>query len=212
MLTEFPIQRILDHLARELSTSCPSPEPGSRSSRSRPVLTMGGIGQHGLDVREAANRARRGPCVAAYRTGKAVAMPISREARFPLFVARALEAGLGAVFTFPLCQGDMRLGALDLYRGTPGPLSDEEMVAAQTLADVASAYLVNAQARSDLLDASAQATAVSLHDAVDRAPEPHSSRRTDRARPPRPPPVGEDRGRSLHRPRWVQESQRRFWP
>ena len=64
----------------------------------------------------------------------------------------------------------MRLGALDLYRGTPGPLSDEEMVAAQTLADVASAYLVNAQARSDLLDASAEATAVSLHDALTGLP------------------------------------------
>jgi len=52
-----------------------------------------------------------------------------------------------AVFTFPLCNGRERLGALDLYRTTPGLLTDAGMKAAQTLADVAAAYLLNAQAR-----------------------------------------------------------------
>ncbi len=58
---------------------------------------------------------------------------------------------MAAVFTFPLRRGSGQLGALDLYRDTPGPLSDESMSAAQTLADVAAAYLVNAQARTDRL-------------------------------------------------------------
>ena len=55
-----------------------------------------------------------------------------------------------AVFAFPLRDGDRGLGALDLYRETAGALSDSDMAAAQTLADVASAYLLNAQARVDL--------------------------------------------------------------
>ena len=89
---------------------------------------------------------------------------------FPLFGPQALQAGLGAVFTFPLCQGDLRLGALDLYRDTPGSLSDEAMVVAQTLADVASAYLVNAQVRADLLHSSARANDLALHDALTGLP------------------------------------------
>ena len=67
------------------------------------------------------------------------------EDRFPRFAPRALESGLTAVFTFPLRHEDVRLGALDLYRETAGPLSPESMIAAQTLADVAAAYLINAR-------------------------------------------------------------------
>ena len=44
------------------------------------------------------------------------------------------------------------------------------MVAAQTLADVASAYLVNAQAPADLVDSSARAHANSLHDPLTGLP------------------------------------------
>jgi diguanylate cyclase (GGDEF)-like protein len=172
MLTEFPIQRILDHLARRIVDIMPITGAGvTLISESTSPHYVAASDDTALTYEKLQTVLDEGPCVAAYRTGKAVAIAdLREEARFPLFVARALEAGLGAVFTFPLCQGDMRLGALDLYRGTPGPLSDEEMVAAQTLADVASAYLVNAQARSDLLDASAQATAVSLHDALTGLP------------------------------------------
>ena len=92
-----------------------------------------------------------GPCLLAYHSGQAVVVAdLRREDRFPKFGPRALEAGLVAVFTFPLRHSDRRLGALDLYRDTPGPLSVEAMSAAQTLADVAAAYLLNAQAREDL--------------------------------------------------------------
>ena len=55
---------------------------------------------------------------------------------FKVFGPRAVDAGLAAVFTFPLRQGARELGALDLCRETPGALDDDEMAAAQTLADV----------------------------------------------------------------------------
>jgi diguanylate cyclase (GGDEF)-like protein len=44
------------------------------------------------------------------------------------------------------------------------------MTAAQTLADVAAAYLLNAQARTDLADAYARVHAMSLHDALTGLP------------------------------------------
>jgi hypothetical protein len=71
--------------------------------------------------------------------------------RFPWFGPRALESGLAAVFTFPLRHKGLRLGALDLYRETPATMSGESRDAAQTLADVATAYLVDAQHRDRIL-------------------------------------------------------------
>jgi diguanylate cyclase (GGDEF)-like protein len=112
-----------------------------------------------------------GPCVAAYHTGVAISVPdLRREERFPRFSPRALEAGLAAVFTFPLHHGDSQQGALDLYRDTPGALSADAMTDAQTLADVAAAYLLNAQARADLQDSSDRAREAALHDALTGVP------------------------------------------
>ena len=74
------------------------------------------------------------------------------------------------MFTFPLRQGSKRLGALDLYRDAPGRLNIEEMSTAQTLADVTSAYLVNAQGRADLEDSSARSQERALHDALTGLP------------------------------------------
>ena len=89
-----------------------------------------------------------GPCLAAYETDGPIRIPdLADDGRFPRFAEQALAEGLVAVFTFPLRNGDRRLGALDLYRTTAGDLDEQEMATAQTLADVTTAYLLNAQAR-----------------------------------------------------------------
>jgi diguanylate cyclase (GGDEF)-like protein len=134
-----------------------------------------------------------GPCLLAYETGEAVTVPnLQLETRFPRFAERALDAGLRAVFTYPLRHGDERLGALDLYREAPGPFDDRAMAAAQTLADVAAAYLLNAQARADLLEASQRASEESLHDMLTGLPNraallerlDHAVRRSKRSKRP----------------------------
>jgi GAF domain-containing protein len=66
--------------------------------------------------------------------------------------ALLLQQRQRAVFTFPLRNGDHQLGALDLYRDTPGVLSSRALSTSQTLAEVATAYLVNARAREELKD------------------------------------------------------------
>ncbi len=58
-----------------------------------------------------------GPCLLAYHSGEAVAVPdLHVDEQFPTFGPRALEGGLVAVFTFPLRSDDRQFGALDLYR------------------------------------------------------------------------------------------------
>lgn len=54
---------------------------------------------------------------------------------WPAFVDEAVLAGIRAVFAFPLGMGSLRLGTLDLYRSTPGPLSAFGLARLLVLAD-----------------------------------------------------------------------------
>jgi hypothetical protein len=66
-----------------------------------------------------------GPCFDASRDGRPVLEPdLARSggmARWPGFGPAAVEAGIAAIFAFPLQIGAIRLGVLDLYRDTPRP-------------------------------------------------------------------------------------------
>jgi diguanylate cyclase (GGDEF)-like protein len=57
-----------------------------------------------------------------------------------------------------------------LYRDTVGDLATASLIAAQTLADVAAAYLLNAQAREDLQNYANSSREASLHDALTGLP------------------------------------------
>lgn len=173
MITDFPIQGILDHLVERIVEIMPVAAAGvTLISPGLDPRHIAASNMSALRFERLQTELDEGPCVVAYRTGEAVAVPDLRsESRFPAFSPRALEAGMVAVFTFPLRHGDSRpLGALDLYRDELGNLSAEVLETAQTLADVAAAYLINAQARADLQDSSDQSREASLHDALTGLP------------------------------------------
>jgi diguanylate cyclase (GGDEF)-like protein len=172
MVTDFPIQRILDRLVLRIVDILPVTAAGvTLISPGTDPRYVAASNASALRFEKLQTELSEGPCVAACQSDKAIAVPDLRsEPRFPNFAPRAVEAGLAAVFTFPLRSGDTQLGALDLYRDTPGELSENAMAAAQTLADVASAYLLNAQARSELEDASAKSRESALHDSLTGLP------------------------------------------
>jgi GAF domain len=90
-----------------------------------------------------------GPCVDAYQQGKVVAEPDlsdPAEGRWPVFTPPALEAGVRAVFGFPMRSGTVRLGALNLYRDWRGPLTDGQHADALVLADLAARWVLETQA------------------------------------------------------------------
>jgi diguanylate cyclase (GGDEF)-like protein len=172
LVTDFPIQAILDHLVLRIVDMLPIGAAGVTliSAGSGPQF-ISASDDAALRFERLQSELNEGPCIAAFESGSAVAVPDLRDdGRFPTFASRALSAGLVAVFTFPLRHDDHQLGALDLYRSTPGDLNSEEMLAAQTLADVATAYLLNAQARADLRDSSERAQQVALHDPLTGLP------------------------------------------
>ncbi|HLM95086.1 MAG TPA: GAF domain-containing protein [Acidimicrobiales bacterium] len=159
LVTDFPIQAILDHLVVRIVDVLPISAAGV-------TLIAPGSDPHyiaasddaAMRLEELQTELGEGPCLVAYRKGEAVVVPDLRaDDRFPRFSARAIEEGLGAVFTFPLRHDDHQLGALDLYRTNPGSMNAGAMTAAPTLADVTAAYLLNAQPRSDLRESSDRA-------------------------------------------------------
>ena len=172
MVTDFPIQRILDELVGRIVDILPVTAAGV--TLIDPVLEpqyVAASDPSALRYEKLQTELGEGPCLAAYGSDEAISVPDLRlEDRFPTFAPRALESGLTAVFTFPLRHGEVQLGALDLYRDTAGDLSSASMTAARTLADVAAAYLINARARDDLQDSSDQSREAALHDALTGLP------------------------------------------
>jgi GAF domain-containing protein len=90
-----------------------------------------------------------GPCVDAYQQDRVVAEPDLADPasrRWVAFTPPALQAGVRAVFGFPMRSGTVRLGALNLYRDRPGPLTDDQHADALVLADLAARWVLEAQA------------------------------------------------------------------
>jgi hypothetical protein len=92
-----------------------------------------------------------GPCVDAYDHDQPVLEPDLADpvmSRWVAFTPGAVEAGARAVFGFPLRVGAIRIGALNLYRDSPGPLDDDQHADALVLAGVAARAVLGMQAEA----------------------------------------------------------------
>ncbi|MGX7679128.1 putative bifunctional diguanylate cyclase/phosphodiesterase [Jatrophihabitans sp. DSM 45814] len=173
IVTEFPIQSILDHLVRRIVEILPV---------SAAAMTLNSDGPSPRYVAASSEVAFRyeslqtdiveGPRLSAIQSGLPVAAPdLASDERFPHFGPAATALGLAAVFTFPLRHGGGgELGALDLYRDEPGMLDLHDLAVAQTLAYVAAAYLRNGQDRAEARANSDRFRHVELHDPLTGLP------------------------------------------
>ncbi len=97
----------------------------------------------------------QGPCLECFRTGQPVVAADLAAARqtWPQFAATAREAGFGAVHALPMRLRSQIIGALNLFRATPGALSQEDLRVGQALADVATIGLLQERSmrRSEVL-------------------------------------------------------------
>ena len=152
--TDFPIQGILDHLVRRIVDILPIDAAGvSLISPTTYPRLIAGSDESATRYEQLQTDLGEGPCIAAYESDGPIAIPdLGKDERFPRFAKRALGEGLVAVFTFPLRNDGRTLGALDLYRNSAGALDANHMREAQTLADVAAAYLINARSRQEKSD------------------------------------------------------------
>jgi hypothetical protein len=92
-----------------------------------------------------------GPSLDAYQQGRPVveadlAAPVTP--RWPAFSEPALEAGVRAVFGFPLRVGAVRLGTVDLYCNQPSALTIDQHDDAMVMADIAAETVIGLQANA----------------------------------------------------------------
>jgi len=88
-----------------------------------------------------------GPCVDALAMSRPVLVSNLAEGagRWPVYAAAAHNAGIRAVFAFPLQVGAARLGVLDVFRTSAGALSRDELGQAFAFADRAVTTLLDSQ-------------------------------------------------------------------
>lgn len=92
-----------------------------------------------------------GPCIDAHAQARPVLEPDLVDPaiqRWPAFGPAAFEAGVRAIFGFPLQLGSLRLGALNLYRDRPGPLSLAEHTDTLIMAGITANVVVVAQSQA----------------------------------------------------------------
>jgi hypothetical protein len=85
-----------------------------------------------------------GPCWDALSTRRPVlsADLVAESARWPLFRDALHESPACALFAFPLALGSLDIGAVDLYRRTPGTLTDAQVARATDLAGICARQLL----------------------------------------------------------------------
>ncbi|CAN5325930.1 GAF domain-containing protein [soil metagenome] len=90
-----------------------------------------------------------GPCIEAFHLDEPVQepdLPRAASRRWVAFSGPAVDAGVGAIFAFPLRIGAIRLGVMDLYRGETGPMTDEQHADALVMADLIAQTILALQA------------------------------------------------------------------
>jgi GAF domain-containing protein len=87
----------------------------------------------------------QGPCLDCFRTGQPVTATdlTGPGQRWPRFAAAATQRGFRTVQALPMRLRDQVIGALNLFRATPGPFGPEDLRLGQALADVATIGLLH---------------------------------------------------------------------
>ncbi|MFG2037878.1 GAF and ANTAR domain-containing protein [Dactylosporangium sp. NPDC048998] len=124
------------------------------------VSVMASDGVHGMAAASDPRTARieelqftlgEGPCIDAFASGRPVLVSDLADgatSRWPMYTPAVRDAGVRAVFAFPLQIGAARLGVLDVFRTRPGSLSRTELGHAFTFADLMVMTLLDGQERA----------------------------------------------------------------
>ena len=103
----------------------------------------------------------QGPCLDCFHGGEPIAVPdlAAAVSRWPQFAAAAQQAGFASVQALPMRVRDQVIGALNLFRVSPGALDATDVRIGQALADVATISLLNERnlRHSDTLNEQLQA-------------------------------------------------------
>ena len=87
-----------------------------------------------------------GPCIDAVSQGRPILvadLADRRQPQWPAFTGAALDSGVCAVFALPIAVATSHIGALDLFRRTPGALSANDLDGGLLAAELAALPLLD---------------------------------------------------------------------
>lgn len=104
-----------------------------------------------------------GPCLDCYRSGRPIVRTdlTAMHSRWPVFTQRLRELGFHSAHALPMRLRGDTIGALNLFRTTPGHLSEDALAIGQAMADVATVGLMQERAI-----AASERLAIQLQDAL----------------------------------------------
>ena len=89
----------------------------------------------------------QGPCLDAFSTGRSLqASAASSRIRWPIFAQHACDSGFQMMCAVPLRVRTDVIGAMNLFRATDEPFTDDEMDIAQAMAEMAAIGLIQERA------------------------------------------------------------------
>jgi AmiR/NasT family two-component response regulator len=93
-------------------------------------------------------QSEEGPCMDCYRTGQPIVNQELGAAndRWPRFTPEALAAGFHSAHALPMRLRGTVIGALNMFRVAEGAMEDDDIVAAQALADIATIAILQNRA------------------------------------------------------------------
>lgn len=152
MVKDFDVVDFLSMLSRRCVDLFDAGEAGLMLIDAEGHMQLAASSSHEMRVLELLEiQHDQGPCPDAYRTGAPVQCPDLRDAtqRWPQFAPNALAAGYRSAHALPMRLRDDTIGALNLLRTEPGVLPDDDIAAAQALADVATIGILHHRAAAE---------------------------------------------------------------
>ena len=170
--TDFPVDKVLDTLVAQVVALLPVTSAAvSLLPRAGAFYCVAVSDRTAVQYDALQDQLVDAPRTLAHTLGQPIAIPdLCKESRFPAFTNAAREAGLGAIFTFPLVLDGVTLGTLDLYRETAGALRAKDLATARTLTDIATTYVATERARVLARATADQFRTNALHDSLTGLP------------------------------------------
>lgn len=146
LVAPYEVDAMLDQLAERVTSVLGLLGSGVSLLRGERLEFATAVDPRIAAVEQVQQDSQDGPCATAARTGRPVTVEdLSTDPnRWPAYQHAAQLAEVAAVASLPMRLAGRTVGALNLYSESPRRWSHEDLAAATVMADMATAYVINA--------------------------------------------------------------------
>ncbi len=152
LVADFDVVDFLTMLAGRCVELLAVSEAGLMLADSDGVLRVAASSSHAMKLLELFELQHDdGPCVDCFRNRVPVREDDLQQAlsRWPRFAPEAIDAGFNSAYALPMRLRDEVIGSLNLLRAEPGLLDGDDLLVAQSLADVATIGILQHRAAGE---------------------------------------------------------------